>query len=103
MDFDNINELKETLNEFHQLLILGVEADDEYTSEADEMLKMVERVQKKLEDVDSAEQIKLLIGDFGWDMLHIFMCVQDISNMDDIEDDFEVDFDPEAFKLASKK
>lgn len=89
MYLEDFNEFKETLNAFHQTLRNGVEHDEEYDGEADELLESMGRVQEKLKSVENIEQLKEEIGQFGWDFLQVYLAIDEIMAMDAEEMDFE--------------
>lgn len=85
-----IPELKETLEEFRELIVAASEEDENYAGQADDVISALDRVQAKLKTVKDQEQFKKLMGEFGWDFFTVFFAVQEILELEDAEfEDFE--------------
>ena len=91
MYLEDFNEFKETLNAFHQTLRSGVQNDEEYEGEADELLESMGRVQEKLQKIENMDQLKSEVGQFGWDFLQVYLAIDEIMAMDVEEAESEAD------------
>ena len=101
MNPEFIEELKNTLDQFHELLT--AEMAEAKGEPEDELLAPMERVRNKLKDVHTQEQFKALLGDFGWDFFNVYSAILSTNEYVEYdEEEFECEDDECEFEEESE-